>query len=71
MYNIVWTDYFKDDYEKLEGSQKVLVDKALNRIKINGMNSAEPLSGNLAKCNRYEKDLSVLKYKDGQVFLDE
>lgn len=30
----------------------MFVDKALNRIKLNGMNSGEALHGNLAKCNR-------------------
>ena len=52
MYSIVWTEYSKDDYEKLDGSQKVFVDKAINPIKLNGMDSGEPLRGNLAKCNK-------------------
>lgn len=52
MYQIKWTEYSKDDYEKLDGSQKVFVDKALDRIKVDGMSSGQPLGGNLAGCNR-------------------
>ncbi len=52
MYQIEWTEYSKDYYEKLDGSQKVFVDKALDRIKLHGINSGEPLRGNLVGCNR-------------------
>ncbi len=56
MYEIEWTEYSKDDYERLDGSQKVFVDKALDRIKVYGMNSGERLRGNLAGCNRLKNN---------------
>ena len=37
MHQIEWTEYSRDDYDKLDGSQKVFVDKALNRIKLRGI----------------------------------
>jgi mRNA interferase RelE/StbE len=49
---IEWTEDSKDDYEKLEGSQRVFVDKAIARIKVHGMNAGESLSGNLTGCNK-------------------
>ena len=52
MYQIEWTEYSKDDYVKLDGSQKVFVDKALNRIKLRGMDAGQPLHGALAQCNK-------------------
>ncbi|MFL2106610.1 type II toxin-antitoxin system RelE family toxin [Desemzia sp. FAM 23991] len=52
MYQIEWTEYSKDDYDKLDGSQKVFVDKALNRIKLRGMDAGQPLHGALAQCNK-------------------
>lgn len=56
MYQIKWTEYSKDDYEKLDGSQRVFVDKALNRIKLRGMSSGQPLRGNLIGCNRLKNN---------------
>ena len=56
MYQIKWTEYSKGDYEKLDGSQRVFVDKALNRIKLCGMSSGEPLRGNLIGCNRLKNN---------------
>lgn len=52
MYQIEWTEYSRDDYDKLDGSQKIFVDKALNRIKMYGMDAGQPLHGALAKCNK-------------------
>lgn len=52
MYQIEWTEYSRDDYDKLDGSQKVFVDKALNRIKLRGMDAGQPLHGALAQCNK-------------------
>ena len=36
----------------LDGSQKIFVDKALNRIKLRGMSAGQPLHGSLALCNK-------------------
>ena len=52
MYQIEWTEYSKNDYTKLDGSQKIFVDKALNRIKLSGMSAGQPLHGSLALCNK-------------------
>ena len=52
MHQIEWTEYSRDDYDKLDGSQKVFVDKALNRIKLRGMDAGQPLHGALAQCNK-------------------
>lgn len=52
MYQIEWTEYSKNDYTKLDGSQKIFVDKALNRIKLRGMSAGQPLHGSLALCNK-------------------
>ena len=52
MYQIEWTEYSRDDYDKLDGSQKIFVDKALNRIKMYGMDAGQTLHGALAKCNK-------------------
>ena len=52
MYEIEWTQYSKDDYNGLDGSQKVFVDKALDRIKLLGMKAGQPLNGDLALCKK-------------------
>lgn len=52
MHQIEWTEYSKEDYDNLDGSQKVFVDKALNRIKLHGMDTGQPLHGALAQCNK-------------------
>ncbi|MDO3409096.1 addiction module toxin RelE [Saccharibacillus sp. CPCC 101409] len=52
MYEIEWTEYSKADYEDLDGSQKIFVDKAINRIKGRGMEAGESLHGNLSQCNK-------------------
>lgn len=52
MHQIEWTEYSKKDYDNLDGSQKVFVDKALNRIKLYGMDAGQPLHGALSQCNK-------------------
>ena len=52
MYQIEWTEYSRDDYDKLDGSQKIFVDKALNCIKLRGMDAGQPLHGALTQCNK-------------------
>lgn len=52
MHQIEWTEYSRDDYDKLDGIQKIFVDKALNRIKLRGMDAGQPLHGALAQCNK-------------------
>ena len=51
-FNITWTQYSKSDYDNLDGSQRVFVDKALLRIRESGMDAGKPLAGELAGCNK-------------------
>ncbi|MGE6416041.1 hypothetical protein ACQKDD_17910 [Planococcus kocurii] len=46
MYQLEWTQYSKEDYEQLDGNQKIFVHKALNRIKLRGMEAGQSLHGN-------------------------
>ncbi|WP_214770846.1 addiction module toxin RelE [Exiguobacterium sp. s133] len=52
MYQLEWTQYSKGDYDDLDGSQKIFVDKALERIISKGMEAGQPLNGNLSHCNK-------------------
>ncbi|MTD31736.1 type II toxin-antitoxin system RelE/ParE family toxin [Planomicrobium sp. YIM 101495] len=52
MYHLEWTQYSKEDYDQLDGSQKIFVNKALDRIKLRGMEAGQSLHGNLAQCNK-------------------
>ncbi len=52
MYQIEWTQYSKGDYDDLDGSQKIFVDKALDRIISKGMEAGQPLNGSLSHCNK-------------------
>ena len=51
-YELQWTEYSRDDYRSLDGAQRVVVDKGLARIRERGMQTGQPLSGNLAGCNK-------------------
>lgn len=52
LYQISWTEFSKKDYQNLDGSQKLLIDKSLNRIRQKGMLAGQPLQGNLKACNK-------------------
>lgn len=52
VYNLQWTAYSKNDYEELDRSQKILVDKSLNRIRDIGMLAGQPCVGKLIGCRR-------------------
>jgi mRNA interferase RelE/StbE len=51
-YELEWTELSKKDYDSLDGSEKVVVDKGLTRIRLFGMAAGEPLSGNLSSCRK-------------------
>lgn len=51
-YELSWTDYSRADYERLDGVQRVIVDKGLARIRERGMQAGQALSGDLAGCRR-------------------
>jgi mRNA interferase RelE/StbE len=51
-FELEWTEYSKKDYESLDGSQLVFVDKALARIQKLGMEAGTPLIENLIGCRK-------------------
>ncbi|MFX4304203.1 addiction module toxin RelE [Exiguobacterium sp. A1_3_1] len=61
MYQLEWTQYSKEDYYKLDGRQKIFVDKVLNRIISLGMAAGQPLSGNLLYCNNFKNRKTRLR----------
>lgn len=51
-YNLKYFPEAKAEYDNLDGSQRVFVDKGLNRIKVKGMQAGAPLHGQLEGCNK-------------------
>lgn len=54
-YTLIFFDGAKDDYKNLDGSQRIQVDKAIQKIKENGMQIGEELTGNLAGCRKIKQ----------------
>ena len=52
MYEIIYNKLSQKDYENLEGSQKIFVNKGLAKIQQDGMAVGEALHGNLSGCNK-------------------
>ncbi len=52
MYQIKWTEYSRDEYDNLDGSQKIFVDKVFNRVKLRGMDAGQLLHSALTQCNK-------------------
>lgn len=61
MYKLQWTEHSANDYKSLDGDQKVFVDKALDRIRLRGMQAGEALHGNLAGCNKLKNNQKGLR----------
>ena len=51
-YKIKFTPASKKDYDKLDNSQKLQVRKSLKRIEEFGLDTWQPLMGNLANCKK-------------------
>ena len=51
-FELEWTEYSKADYDSLDGSQLIFVDKALNRIRLLGMEAGVPLTRELIGCRK-------------------
>lgn len=51
-FKITFFDEAKEDYHKLDGSQRIHVDKAIDKIKEYGMQVGKALVGNLAGCRK-------------------
>lgn len=57
-------EYFKEakeEYQSLDGSQRKLVDKALDRIKLKGTNAGKPLAGSLCGCYKMKHKKAGLR----------
>jgi len=61
LFEVKYFDVAKNDYNKLNGSQKVFVDKGLARIRILGMKAGQRLSGNLSSCNKLKNKKTGLR----------
>lgn len=66
-YVLNWFDKAKEDYFKLDGEQIIFVDKALNRIKIMGMEAGQQLYGKLHNCGKLKNRKKGLRivFKEG------
>ncbi len=51
-YKIKFTPASKKDYDKLDNCQKLQVRKSLKRIEEFGLDTQQPLKGNLADCKK-------------------
>lgn len=47
MKEIVWNKLAEKDYQELDGSKKILVDKGIDKIKVQGMQAGKPLKKEL------------------------
>lgn len=61
VYKIEWTKFSKNDYDNLEGSQKIFVDKAIDRIKLKGMEAGQQLHGKLYQCRKMKNKTMGLR----------
>lgn len=61
MYQLEWTQYSKEDYEQFDGIKKIFVNKALDRIKLRGMEAGQSLYGSLAQCNKLKNKKMSLR----------
>ncbi len=52
MYKLEFHTEAEKEYNRLDGSQKILVDKSLKRIKALGMSAGEGLGGKLHDCRK-------------------
>ncbi|WP_282020495.1 addiction module toxin RelE [Planomicrobium okeanokoites] len=61
MYQLEWIQYLKEDYDQLDGSQKIFINKTLDRIKLRGMAAGQSFHGNLAQCNKLKNKMMGLR----------
>ncbi|WP_125765290.1 type II toxin-antitoxin system RelE family toxin [Levilactobacillus mulengensis] len=66
-YAIAYLEEARNDYQKLDGSQKVFVDKGLNRIRKLGMQAGQPLAGSLINCRKLKNKRMGLRIVFRQV----
>ena len=68
-YTPIFTEFSKSDFEKLDGSQKKQILKSLTKIEENGMNTGQPLHGDLWDCRKLKHKrlgLRVIFRQSGQ-----
>jgi mRNA interferase RelE/StbE len=61
MHELEWFEKAAKEYSKLSGSQTILVDKALARIKTQGMKCGEALRGKLKGCRKLKQQKAGLR----------
>ncbi|MCG1060639.1 addiction module toxin RelE [Staphylococcus epidermidis] len=52
MYQLLFYSEAKEEYEKLDGHQKHIVNKGLKKIETKGMQAGESLNGSLSHCRK-------------------
>lgn len=56
MYELQFTEYSQEELNRLDGSKKEFVYKALQRIKARGMQAGQSLSGDLKQCRKLKNN---------------
>lgn len=52
LYKLEWTELSSADYYKLDGSEKIVIDKGLSKIATFGMQAGVALGGELSTCRK-------------------
>lgn len=65
-YQVHYLHQAKIEYDRLDGTQKIFVDKAIVRLMIYGMNCGQPLTGNLAGYRKLKNRKMGLRIVFGQ-----
>lgn len=68
MYHLNFNIYSEEEYKKLDGSEKKLINKGLRRIQEQGMSAGQELRGALNHCRKlkYKKaGLRIIFRQDG------
>lgn len=60
-YTVKYTAESSKDFEKLDGSQKLLVRKSISKIQKYGMQVGEALHGSLAGCRKLKRKKAGLR----------
>ncbi|GEK91241.1 addiction module toxin RelE [Alkalibacterium kapii] len=60
-YHIKLNKLSKEDYNKLDGSQKKLIDKSLKKLELQGMQAGEWLHGSLSDCKKIKHTRAGLR----------
>lgn len=61
MYKLEWYKKAVTDYKNLDGAQKQLVDKGIDKIRLQGMKAGKALSGDLKGCKEIKLRKSGLR----------